>query len=793
MSHSNIPVARKSSRTSASIHNAVGACSAAATLILIVATGAAPVEAASFDCKKASTVIETLICQDPSLSQMDERLSAAYSAARAKSSNPSQLIADERTWMVQRNQCQTTACLSHAYSKRIAELGGESMPLAPAGHETNQTQSASASSMTPTNEATFPVRPSVAPQSLAQQNAAPQTSAPQSLGQPNSDQSMRQSTPRDEYIAACAKATPMPGEVNAWVGKALYPAISSLEQAVQARRDAIDDRGRPDALSGAIQWAQQESHMLGIFSRKYPNNPIYALNEACDQKYVAFLQSIDAESLEIARKQADQESAARIEAQRQAHESQQGIADAAREEQVRKQKAEAAEAVQKERAEEVSEGSRYVKTVVTDLLSKANNGDAGSQYMMGNIYDTAVPSSPLLRGFPFPKDDVEAAKWYSKAASEGFSLAQRSLCQMYYDGRGVPKSLTKAKEFCMMAARQNDPVAGPLLARFHFEDLLKRAMNGDAEAEFEVAKLYTENVAYPGQDNEKAVDWFRKASDQGLPAAELNLGYMEFNGIGVQKDILEAASWFKKAADQGNALAQNDLGYIYLKGEQGIPQDAAQAVAWFRKAADQGLAGAQEQLGRLYEAGQGVPQDNAKASEWYLKAATQGDFNAKEAYENLREKLAYTKYVREINQKFGTLDSAEKFCVIHKSRFGGQFMMSDYIALLAQDPRMESVTFSTPGYLYGGYEIKAHRSADQQGEWMAIHLKTVYIDESNGEIYVDQSHDKHLAKCLVATEIDDVDGKSLPMKNDTEGAVALNLIVQGMDDRLINKIMAGEK
>jgi uncharacterized protein len=82
-------------------------------------------EAASFDCTKASNIAETLICTNPNLSQMDDKLAAAYSTASSKSANPEQLLADERAWISHRDQCQTLGCVSDAYTKRLAELEGE--------------------------------------------------------------------------------------------------------------------------------------------------------------------------------------------------------------------------------------------------------------------------------------------------------------------------------------------------------------------------------------------------------------------------------------------------------------------------------------------------------------------------------------------------------------------------------------------------------------------------------------------------------------------------------------------
>ena len=39
---------------------------------------ALPVQAASFDCAKASTEIEHAICNNPELSRLDEEMAAAY-------------------------------------------------------------------------------------------------------------------------------------------------------------------------------------------------------------------------------------------------------------------------------------------------------------------------------------------------------------------------------------------------------------------------------------------------------------------------------------------------------------------------------------------------------------------------------------------------------------------------------------------------------------------------------------------------------------------------------------------
>ncbi|RZF31199.1 DUF1311 domain-containing protein [Paraburkholderia sp. UYCP14C] len=78
---------------------------------------------ASFDCAKASSPIEHLICSTPQTADADLRLASAYSAARAKSGDPSALKADQRNWMKgERDACSDAACLLNATEARIQKL-----------------------------------------------------------------------------------------------------------------------------------------------------------------------------------------------------------------------------------------------------------------------------------------------------------------------------------------------------------------------------------------------------------------------------------------------------------------------------------------------------------------------------------------------------------------------------------------------------------------------------------------------------------------------------------------------
>ena len=74
------------------------------------------------------------------------------------------------------------------------------------------------------------------------------------------------------------------------------------------------------------------------------------------------------------------------------------------------------------------------------------------------------------------------------------------------------------------------------------------------------------------------------------------------NGRGVAQDYATAVQWYRKAAEQGYGPAQFTIGFLYGMG-LGPPQDYARAARWYRKAAEQGFANAQHGLAIMYEGG----------------------------------------------------------------------------------------------------------------------------------------------------------------------------------------------
>ena len=113
--------------------------------------------------------------------------------------------------------------------------------------------------------------------------------------------------------------------------------------------------------------------------------------------------------------------------------------------------------------------------ITEETFRSALDGDREAQFAVGNSYYN-------------DQEDVEAVKWFRKAADQGVAEAQTMLGLMYENGHGVP------------------------------------------------------------QDHKKAVRWYRKATEQGDAKAQSNLGFMYLKGLGLTQDDKEAVKWFGKAA-----------------------------------------------------------------------------------------------------------------------------------------------------------------------------------------------------------------------------------------------------
>ena len=185
----------------------------------------------------------------------------------------------------------------------------------------------------------------------------------------------------------------------------------------------------------------------------------------------------------------------------------------------------------------------------------------------------------------------------------------------------------------------------------------------------------------------EAVNWYRKAAEQGNAEAKANLGYIYRDGIGVVKNYNEALKWFISSAEQGNPDPQIplSLGYIYFKGGNNI-SNSEKAKYWFKIAAESyNDNNAMNFLGIMYK-----DEDYKQAEKWFKQAVNNENRYAIENLINL--------YLEKKN-----FEDAGKYCALMEEKYG-----DNPIKNLANQGDSNSLKFMISVYLFGfGYSVNA--------------------------------------------------------------------------------------
>lgn len=106
------------------------------------------------------------------------------------------------------------------------------------------------------------------------------------------------------------------------------------------------------------------------------------------------------------------------------------------------------------------------------------------------------------------------------------------------------------------------------------------ARAGDPWAQYSLAVAYDDGFGVP-RNFKLALDWYRRAGDQGLADAQYMAGRFYGNGRGVKQDPAKALFWFELAAAGGHPLAPllRDQHYNQLR-EPVRQRVMADATAW---------------------------------------------------------------------------------------------------------------------------------------------------------------------------------------------------------------------
>ena len=249
--------------------------------------------------------------------------------------------------------------------------------------------------------------------------------------------------------------------------------------------------------------------------------------------------------------------------------------------------------------------------VLTAFVSTSVEGNAAVEQRRGETAKDNVFFGD--RSFSFGDYDV-ARKYYERALQIDSKnvKANNRLAMIYRFGYGVKRNYERAIDYYRRAS-----------------DL------GDGGAAFNVATFYLKGEGVK-RDFKEARRWLALSADRGCADALYQIGCLYFNGTSVDQDYREAMTWFERAAEKRYLPALVNIGYMMSNG-LGCVKDPALGVQWYLHAAMYGSADAMRNLGGCYSTGNGVDKDKAEALKWYKKAAIAGDEASKKYLQRIGE------------------------------------------------------------------------------------------------------------------------------------------------------------
>jgi hypothetical protein len=118
-----------------------------------------------------------------------------------------------------------------------------------------------------------------------------------------------------------------------------------------------------------------------------------------------------------------------------------------------------------------------------------------------------------------------------KKAESGDKYSQNEIAIYYFDGKKIPKDITKAKLWFKKAAENGFVISQENLGAIYFEE----------------------------KDFNNALIWYTKASNNNHSRAQFVLGFMHRKGIGTKKSRKKAKSWWKKSCKLGYAESCEEI------------------------------------------------------------------------------------------------------------------------------------------------------------------------------------------------------------------------------------------
>lgn len=279
---------------------------------------------------------------------------------------------------------------------------------------------------------------------------------------------------------------------------------------------------------------------------------------------------------------------------------------------------------------------------IKELKKKAESGDAQAQYDLGYEY--------YIDGVDDIADDEDneelAVFWLQKAAEQGHTEAEYLYGHCLMCRTGVSFSNVEGSlSYFLSAAEKGHVKSMIILCELYSHRLIcthwdfdkafywikKAAETGNAEAEYELGKIYAEGFSldfkgkFKGTDVEQGLIWLKKSAEKNYLFAANKLGDLYYEGKVVEKNLKLALEWYLKGGNDRNSDSLLRIGEMYFSGE-GVEQSYEKAFEYFKKSADGYNAGGKKRLADCYLYGFGIAVNHDKALELY-KFAAKADTN----------------------------------------------------------------------------------------------------------------------------------------------------------------------
>lgn len=250
----------------------------------------------------------------------------------------------------------------------------------------------------------------------------------------------------------------------------------------------------------------------------------------------------------------------------------------------------------------------------------------------------------------FTRDAAEANRWFLRAAEAGHPEGMVAYGQSLLTGRGIALDQAAAVKWFLRAAASGTSqglrlLPGPLLPDAPALLLAWRqaARLGDAEAQFQLARLVAAGETEPQGLDESPHRLLQAAAEEGHIDAALLLGDRYRWGYGGPRDLIATARWFRHGVAVGQRISWSTGRELELRRavgnwgndnerfkEQQTPEDraVAHALNLYMRAARAKEPEAMREIARLYQRGLHVPADPVEAAAWLLLAQQSGSATA---------------------------------------------------------------------------------------------------------------------------------------------------------------------